>query len=72
MVGFLLSHPFLFFTELGLDWKDNLCHVAISEIVDVELGDLDIFFHRQQIEMIKLNVENYILNSIVQIYLSTL
>lgn len=44
MVGFLLSHPFLFFTELGLDWKDNLCHVAISEIVDVELGDLDIFF----------------------------
>lgn len=41
MMQFLLSHPFLFCTQLLLDWKDNLCHAAISEIMDVGLGDLD-------------------------------
>jgi len=44
MMQFLLSDPFFFCRQLGLDWKDNLCHVAIiSEILRAELGDLGFF-----------------------------
>lgn len=43
MMQLLLSHPFFFCTQLGVDWKDNLYHVSISEIMDVELGDLSFF-----------------------------
>lgn len=66
IMQFLLSHPFFFCTQLELD---NLCHVAISGYCTIRSSR---FYSHSQIKMINLNTESYILNSIVQIYLSAL